>query len=136
MQAVARAFDAADNQGQSSAVTVNVENASPGDEDTKPPTVTITSPASGSTVSGAVTLTAYATDEGQVSEVRIYVDGALKCAGDTSVSCRWNSRKVDPGGHTIMATAKDQAGNAGENVVSVAVVSNGGKGGGRGKPKK
>jgi hypothetical protein len=133
---VARAFDAADNQGQSSAVAVNVDNSGPGDEDTKPPAVSITSPASGSTVSGNVTLSAYATDEGQVSEVRIYVDGALKCAGGTNVSCRWNSGKVDPGSYTITATAKDQAGNIGENEASVTVVAKSRKGGGRGKPKK
>jgi hypothetical protein len=64
------------------------------------------------------------------------VDGALKCAGGTSISCRWKTQKVDPGSHTVRATAKDQAGNAGENAVSVAVVNKSGKGGGRGKPKK
>ena len=115
---------------------MNVENGSTGSEDTNPPIVTITSPASGSTVSGNVSLSAFATDEGHVTEVRIYVDGALKCAGGTNVSCRWNSGKVGPGSYTITATAKDQAGNTGENEVSVTVVAKSRKGGGRGKPKK
>ena len=133
---LARAFDAANNQGQSTPVDANVDNGSSNDEDITPPIVTITTPVSGSTVSGNVNLSAYASDDRGVSEVRIYVDGALKCAGGTNVSCGWNTRKAGSGGHTITATAKDQAGNTGSKTADVTVVAKGGKGGGKRKNSK
>ena len=124
---VARAYDAAGNRGTSATVTVQVVNAG---DDTEPPRVTITSPANGSTVSGTISLAAFATDNDQVSELRIYVDGALKCAGSTSASCSWTARKKDAGDHTVMATAKDVAGQTASASVSVTV-GGGGKGGGK-----
>ena len=133
---LARAYDAANNQGQSIPVDANVDNGSTNDEDTTPPTVTITNPESGSTVSGTVNLSAYASDNQAVSEVRIYVDGALKCAGGTNVSCGWNSRKAGSGSHTITATAKDQAGNTNSKDAGVTVVGKGRKGGGKGRNTK
>jgi subtilisin family serine protease len=129
----ARAFDAANNEGQSNTVAAYVDNGSTNDEDTTPPTVTITSPVSGSTVSGTINLSAYASDDRAVTEVRIYVDGALKCAGGTNVTCGWNSRKYGTGSHTITATAKDQAGNTDSEDADVTVVSKGHKGGGNRK---
>src|SRR5437762_3122434 len=64
----AQARDAAGNAITSSAVTVTVFN------DTSPPTFTITSPSSGSTVCGAITVTASAPDEAHVAAVQFRVD--------------------------------------------------------------
>src|SRR5688572_2512970 len=59
---------------QSSPVTVNVSNAPP--PDTTPPTVSITSPASGATVSGTTTVSASASDNVGVAGVQFFVDGS------------------------------------------------------------
>src|SRR5262249_59399429 len=72
----ARAYDAAGNSAASSAVslTVNIVTA-----DTQPPTVAISSPASGSTYTSAqtVTLTATASDNVGVTRVEFYDDTIL-----------------------------------------------------------
>ena len=59
----AQAFDAAGNMGSSAPVTVTVTN------DTTPPTVAISSPTAGQTVSGVVTMTASAADNVGVTRI-------------------------------------------------------------------
>ena len=83
--------------------------------DTTPPTVSLTSPLNGSTVSGPVTLSATATDNVGVASVQFQVDGvnfgaALTGAGP-SYSIIWNTTTVGNGNHTIAAVATDTAGN-------------------------
>jgi peptidoglycan/xylan/chitin deacetylase (PgdA/CDA1 family)/N-acetyl-beta-hexosaminidase len=81
--------------------------------DTTAPTVAITSPANGSTVTGTVKLTANASDSGSgIAQVRFYVDGALigtKSGAPFTVT--WNTKKVSGGQHTLSAVAQDAAGN-------------------------
>ncbi len=127
---VAYAYDAAGNQSQNQvAVTVGNTNS-----DTTGPTVTITSPGSGSTVSGTVSISATAADAGGVSQMQVLVDGALRCAaGGASISCSWNTRKSSAGSHTISVRATDNAGNSGSASESVTVASGGSKGNGGGK---
>src|SRR5206468_507702 len=55
----ARARDAAGNTATAAAVTVTVNNV----PDTTPPAVSVTAPADGATVSGAVTVSATASDD-------------------------------------------------------------------------
>lgn len=76
----ARAFDAANNQTTSAAVCVTVDNGAP---ETTAPSVSITSPAAGATVSGTVTIAAAASDTVGVSRVEFLVDGLL-LASDTT----------------------------------------------------
>ncbi len=111
----ARAYDEAGNVGTSSNVSVNV--AAPAD--TQPPTVAITSPTAGATVTGTVTMKASATDNVKVNSVSLYLDGKLRCSSTSSVSCSWNTRYATRGSHTISATAKDSAGNTATTSVSV-----------------
>src|SRR5207245_435575 len=68
LTAVAR--DAAGNVTTSAAVTVTVSN------DTTPPSVSITSPVGGASVSGTVTVTATASDNVGVAGVQFKLDGA------------------------------------------------------------
>jgi hypothetical protein len=77
------------------------------------PTVSVTQPAGGSTVSGAVTLTANATDAVGVRSVQLQVDGANVGAPVTTspYSTVWDSRATTNGNHTISAVATDAAGN-------------------------
>jgi poly(hydroxyalkanoate) depolymerase family esterase len=99
-----------------------------GGGDTTAPTVNVTAPTSGSTVSGTVTITASASDDVGVSRVEFFVDGAL-VGSDTSspYSFAWNSTAAANGSHALMAKAYDAAGNVGtDNDTSVTVSNSGG----------
>jgi len=105
-QLQARAYDAAGNVGSSAVVIVTVSN------DTTAPTVSLSSPASGSTVSGTVTVSMAASDNKAVSRVDLLVDGAVVGSDTTSpYSIAWNSKNVGNGVHTLQARAYDAAGN-------------------------
>ena len=82
--------------------------------DTTPPTVSITAPASGATVSGtAVTVAATASDNVGVAGVQFKLDGANLGAEDTTspYSVAWNSTTATNGSHTLTEVARDAAGN-------------------------
>ncbi|PWG61263.1 peptidase S8 [Spiribacter halobius] len=112
---------AVDSAGNSATDEVGVLVANTSD-DAGAPTVTITSPADGATVSGHVDIAAYAEDDTGVEMLSILVDGKLLCAGGSAtLNCRWNSRKADAGSHTITAEAEDAAGNTGSASVGVTV---------------
>ncbi len=78
-----------------------------------PPSVNVTAPANGATVSGAVTVTASASDDKGVVRVEFFVDGAL-AATDTSApySFAWNTAAVSSGQHALKAVAFDTAGKS------------------------
>jgi poly(hydroxyalkanoate) depolymerase family esterase len=99
-----------------------------GGGDTTAPTVNVTAPTAGTTVSGTVTISASASDNVGVSRVEFFVDGAL-VGSDTSspYSFAWNSASVANGSHALMAKAYDAAGNVGtDNDTSVNVSNSGG----------
>src|SRR5213592_3111257 len=77
--------------------------------------VTVTSPASGSTVSGTVPVTASVTSVGAltVAGVQFLLDGANLSAEDTTApySVSWNTTAASNGSHTLTAAARDAAGN-------------------------
>ena len=77
------------------------------------PTVSITSPANNSTVTGNVKITAAPADaQSGVASVAFYVDGVL--VGSTTSSpwqLPWNTKKVSSGQHVLTAVATDRAGN-------------------------
>jgi len=98
--------------------------------DATPPTVSITTPASGATVSGtAVTLSATAADNVGVAGVQFKLDGATNLgAEDTTFpySVAWNSTTATNGLHTLTAVARDAAGNTTTSAgVSVTVNNTG-----------
>ncbi len=120
-----KAYDAAGNVGQSSAVAVTVNNTVTPVSDTTAPTISITSPVTNATVRRTVYITASASDNVGVKKVEYYVNGVLK-ATDTAApySYGWNSRTVANGIHTITAKAYDAAGNAGQSAaVNVTVIN-------------
>lgn len=91
-----------------------------GGGDSTLPTVTITAPANGSTVSGTVNVTANATDNVGVARVEFYVDSVLKNTDTTSpYSFPWDSTTVVNGSHTIDAKAFDTSGNNALDSVTV-----------------
>lgn len=90
--------------------------------DTTPPTVSITAPASGATVSGSVDIQANASDDKAVSRVDFYNNSVL-ISSDTSspYSATWNTAGLSNGSRTISAKAYDASGNMGVATVSVTV---------------
>jgi subtilisin family serine protease len=129
----AYAYDAANNVGISSGVTVTVDNQ-PHIVDTTAPAVRITNPENGSTVSGTVSIHVSASDNVGVTQLSVYIDNSLRCSSADSgyLSCSWNTRKLS-GTHMITAVARDAAGNSRQTTVYVSIASGGARGGGKGK---
>jgi subtilisin len=94
--------------------------------DTTPPSVSLTAPADGAKVSGTVTLSANASDNTGVKEVRFYVNGVLVGTDTTSpYSVSWDSTSVPEGdNYTIQAEAYDAAGNKGTSASRTVKVAN------------
>lgn len=82
--------------------------------DITPPTVSITAPAQGATVRGAVTISAIATDDTAVNRVEFFVGNAVVGADTTgtsnSYSISWDSASVADGNVSITARAYDSSG--------------------------
>jgi len=82
--------------------------------DTDLPSVSITSPANGATVSGTVLVSCIASDKVGVVRVELYVDGVLTSASTTApFATSWNSKKAKPGAHVLTQRAYNAAGNVG-----------------------
>jgi TolB protein len=83
--------------------------------DTDPPSVTISAPASGATVSGDVMVSATASDDESVAGVQFEVDGEPLGAEDTEspYQSTWDASAATAGTHTLLARARDPSGNVG-----------------------
>ena len=94
--------------------------------DTQPPTVTITSPTTGATVSGTISLTASATDDVGVAGVQFQVDGADLGPELTAApyTYSWDTTATSSGPHVLVAIARDAAGNTISSAAVAVVVSN------------
>lgn len=81
--------------------------------DTTLPTVSITSPTSGSVLSGAsIAVAATASDNAAVSNVKLYIDGILYLTDTTSpYAFTVNSSAMTAGAHTLYAVATDSSNN-------------------------
>jgi alpha-tubulin suppressor-like RCC1 family protein len=119
--AVAR--DAAGNSKTSTAISVTVSNVT---GDTTPPNVAMTSPVSGSTISGNITVSATASDNVGVVGVQFKVDGINLGAEDALApySLTIDTTSLSAGNHSFTAVARDAAGNSKTSTVVTATVSN------------
>ena len=102
-----KAYDAANNIGISSLVSVYVIN------DNAPPTVSITSPPDASTVTGQVDITVSASDDVGVSKVELYRDSMLvgtKTSGPYIFA--WDTTLEENSEYTLQAKAYDEENNA------------------------
>jgi putative lipoic acid-binding regulatory protein len=113
---------ARDGSGNATSSTLSVTVAN----DTAAPTVAMTSPAQGASLSGSVTLTAGATDDVQVASVQFLVDGVPLGAADVTApyEAAWLTLAVPNGAHTVTAVARDQAGNAATSASLTVSVAN------------
>jgi regulation of enolase protein 1 (concanavalin A-like superfamily) len=92
--------------------------------DLTPPSVSITAPASGATVSGAMTVSANASDNVGIAGVQFKLDGANLGTEVTHspYAITWNTTTAANGAHSLVAIARDAAGNtATSTAVSVTV---------------
>lgn len=94
--------------------------------DATAPTVSITAPTNGTTVSGTITITANANDNVGVTKVDFYRDGTTLLGSDTTspFSISWNTTTVSNGSHTLVAKAYDAAGNVGTSPAISVTVNN------------
>jgi hypothetical protein len=102
------AQDGAGNVGPASNEASGTSSA-----DTLPPTVSMTAPTAGATVSGTVAVAASASDNVAVASVQYVLDGANYGSPLTAApySFSWNSATVGNGTHTWAAIASDASGN-------------------------
>jgi chitodextrinase len=116
------ASDAAGNTATSTGVAVKVSNIA----DTTPPTVSITGPANGTSVSGTVSVTANAGDNVGVASVQFQLDGANLGALDTvsPYSVSWSTATATNASHLLTAIAKDAAGNSTTSTAVTVTVNN------------
>ena len=82
-------------------------------EDTTPPTVNITSPQTGSTVSDSITITCMSSDNEGVEKVELWVNGVSTDISDNTepYSFDWNITTVEDGSFTIIVRSYDLSGN-------------------------
>lgn len=96
--------------------------------DKTPPTVSVTAPAAGTTLSGSVTVTASATDNVGMAGVQFLLDGANLGAevtgGGPTYVVSWNTTTAKNGAHTLSARARDSAGNTSVAANAAVTVSN------------
>jgi len=98
------------------------EAAGPPDTVDNPPSVSITNPLDGATVSGLVSIEASATDDLGVVQVDFYVGTTLIETDTTSpYSVSWDSTTVIDGTYTLTATAIDTVSQTASDSISVLV---------------
>ena len=121
LTAIAR--DQAGNRTTSASVTVVVGAVT---ADTIAPTVSISSPAGGTTVSATVSVAASAGDNVGVAGVQFKLDGVNLGAEDTAApySISWNTTAATNGAHLLTAVARDAAGNSSTSAAVSITVSN------------
>lgn len=80
--------------------------------DTTAPTINLTQPANGSTVSGNVATTYNISDTGDTAKVELLVDSKSVATNTNSpFGITWDSRSVADGSHTLQARLTDKDGN-------------------------
>src|SRR2546426_248590 len=95
-------------------ITQGFKNTSAPPPDTTPPTVSITSPASGSTFTPTITFSPTASEKGGVAGLKLKLEGPNRGAENTTASpysVSWNTTTASNGSHTLTAVARDAAGN-------------------------
>ncbi len=114
----ARAFNAAGNSVLSEDVVFTLDGT--------PPTVFMSGPNNGSTVSGITSLTSNAQDNTWVSTVDYYRDSGSQFAKAVygGQQLFWDSSTIEDGTHTIYAVATDAAGNTGTSPTITINVDN------------
>ena len=120
--------DAGNLSAPSGPVTAGVTGSPPPAPDAQPPTVAITSPVDGATVSGKITVLANAVDPpgssdgAGIGQVEFFLDGSSALTDKSSAyNYSVDTQKLTNGTHTIRADAADKAGNKASASITVMV---------------
>ncbi|HET9359374.1 MAG TPA: Ig-like domain-containing protein, partial [Vicinamibacterales bacterium] len=118
LTAVAR--DTAGNAAISVPVLFKVSNPA----DTVPPTVAISAPSNGASLTGSVAVTATASDNVGVASVEFSVDGTPLGVDTTPpYSVSWDTGAATDGSHVLSTVARDATGNSASSSVVVTVAN-------------
>jgi len=128
----ARVWDAAGNEGRSSNLLVRVRNNDiPPDGDRTPPTILWSTPESGDTLEGLITIQVEALDNDQIDSLRLYINGArssittLNGQEDIHYDLDWTTADYPDGIYNLEARAWDRTGNIGfSEPLSVTIWNN------------
>jgi len=123
----AQATDGNGFVGTAPAVQVTtLEGKGSEEPDTEAPTVAITNPIAGATVSGTRQVSATANDNVAVREVQFFLDGKALGAPVTSppYAITWDTTTATNAGHMLTATATDTSGNVGTSAPIGVTVQN------------
>ena len=114
--------DTSGNVATSAPVAVTVFNV-----DIYPPTVSMTSPASGATLLGNASMSATAADNNGVVGLQFLLDGAPLGAEVTAApyTISWDTTTTLTGGHSLAARARDAANNLATSAAVPVAVANG-----------
>lgn len=118
---VAKAFDAAGNSRDSATVSVNVANLQ---ADTTPPVIVFNSPTTGASLTGNVQISITATDNSGAAGIRqtLFINGKqFASSSGGTLNASWNTRKSGTGSFTLLATARDAAGNQSSSQITVTL---------------
>jgi hypothetical protein len=93
--------------------------------DRQPPTVSITGPANGSSVTGTIGISGNASDNVAVAKVEVQINaGAFALASGTGTwSYSWQTTAVSNGSHTVTARATDTAGRTSRTSIVLNVAN-------------
>jgi hypothetical protein len=114
---------AEDAAGNVSSASAQVAAVVPADQ---PPTVSITAPAAGATVSGTISVTANAADDVGVAGVQFRLGAANLGAEDTSApyTISWDTTTVTAGNYSLTAVGRDSAGQTTTSTTITVTVTN------------
>lgn len=111
-----KAYDSVGNIAQFGNVSLSV---------TIPPFATITKPETGANLKLTTPVNVYASDNGTISKVELYVDGALKYTSNTPPYVfNLDTTTFSNGSHALFAKAYDAAGNIGQTDNVTVTVTN------------
>ena len=121
-----RCIDGSGNASTSD-FTISFSVASGSSSDLTPPTISVTSPSAGSSLSGTAAVSASASDNIGVVGVQFKLDGSNLSSEDTisPYTISWDTTAASNGSHTLTATARDAAGNSTTSSGTTITVSNG-----------
>ncbi len=116
--------EAFDEAGNASARSTTSAATTPCDA--SPPTVSVTLPVEGATVSGTATVTAVAVDDDAIAGVEFLVDDQSIAPEVTTppFAASWNTHASIPGQHVVTAVARDASGNTTTSAPVTVTVDN------------
>jgi len=118
-------WDQAFGNGRVSAAAAVAQAKTSGGSDTQPPTVAISSPASGAKVSGLVAVDVSATDDQAVAKVDLYANNVLVGSDlEAPYHFSWDTFALSDGLAVLHAEATDSSGNIGSSANLSVTVAN------------